>query len=352
MYDFKINLKANFSAYKGVCVIGQHIDGQLLPVSLELIGEGRKLADQIGTKLYVVILGNKIEEAVSEISYYGADKIFYYEHELLEQYSTDAYTKIICDFIENYKPEIVLFGATSIGRDFAPRIAARIGTGLTADCTELRIDDNDKKLLQVRPAFGGNVLATIICPMTRPQMATVRPGVMVKPKKLKNNSEIIKIKPNLTIKDIRIKITDLVLGKIKKVSLVDANVIVSGGRGVGSKEGFKLLEQLAEVLGGVVGGSRVAVENGWIDQSQQVGQTGQTVRPKIYIACGISGSIQHLAGMSESEFIIAINKNPNAPIMAHSHLAIEGDLFKVIPEIIKEIEENKIGIKKVPLLNK
>jgi len=337
MSNVKINQNVDLSDYKGVCVIAQQQNGKVLPVSFELIGKGRKLSDKIGSHLYVVILGNKIDKAVEEISYYGADKIFYYEHELLENFSTEAYTKVVSEFIIENKPEIVVFGATSIGRDFAPRVAARIGTGLTADCTALDIDEDDGKLLQTRPAFGGNLMATIICPVNRPQMATVRPGVMEKPERAETISEIKKMIPNLPEDSIMAKTVDIIIGMIKKVSLTDADVIVSGGRGVGSKEGFKLIEQLADALGGVVGGSRATVDSGWIEQSRQVGQTGQTVRPKLYIACGISGAIQHLAGMGESECIISINKNPNAPIMKSSHLAIEGDLFKVIPELIKEI---------------
>jgi len=337
MSNVKINQNVDLSDYKGVCVIAQQHNGRVLPVSLELIGKGRKLSDITGSQLHVVILGNKIDKTVEEISYYGADKIFYYEHNLLENYSTDAYTKVVSEFLIENKPEIVVFGATSIGRDFAPRVAARIGTGLTADCTSLDIDENDGKLLQTRPAFGGNLMATIICPVNRPQMATVRPGVMEKPERVKKVSEIKKMIPNLSKDDIMTKTVDIIIGMIKKASLIDADVIVAGGRGVGSKEGFKLLEQLADALGGVVGASRAAVDSEWIDQSRQVGQTGQTVRPKLYIACGISGAIQHLTGMGESECIISINKNPNAPIMKSSHLAIEGDLFKVIPEIIKEI---------------
>jgi len=337
MSKVKINQNVDPSDYKGVCVIAQQQNGKVLPVSLELIGKGRKLSDKIGSQLCVVILGNKIDKTVEEISYYGADKIFYYEHNLLENFSTEIYTKVVSEFIIENKPEIVVFGATSIGRDFAPRVAARIGTGLTADCTALDIDDDDGKLLQTRPAFGGNLMATIICPINRPQMATVRPGVMEKPERSKTVSEIKKMIPHLTEDKIMAKTIDIVIGMIKKVPLTDADVIVAGGRGVGNKEGFKLLGQLADALGGVVGASRAAVDSGWIEQSRQVGQTGQTVRPKLYIACGISGAIQHLAGMGESECIISINKNPNAPIMKSSHLAIEGDLFKVIPELIREI---------------
>jgi len=337
MSNAKVNQINNLSDYKGVCVIAQQHDGKIASVSIELIGEGKKLANKTNSSLYVVILGNKIDKLVEDISHYGVDTIFYYEDELLENYSTEAYTKVISEFINNNKPEIVIFGASSIGRDFAPRVAARIGTGLTADCTALDIDESDGKLLQTRPAFGGNLMATIICPDNRPQMATVRPGVMNKPEKTDKASEIKKMTPVLSENDMVIKLVDIITSKTKQVSLTDADIIVAGGRGVGNKEGFKLIEELADELGGVVAASRAAIDSGWIDQSRQIGQTGQTVHPKLYIACGISGAIQHMAGMGESEYIISINKNPDAPIMKSSHLAIEGDLFNVIPELIKEI---------------
>lgn len=337
MSNAKVNNNVDLLAYKGVCVVAQQQNGELLPISIELLSEGKKLSAKTKSPLYVVILGNKIDRAVDDISCYGADKVFYYEHELLENYSTDGYTKVVSDFIMEYKPEIVIFGASSIGRDFAPRVAARVGTGLTADCTALDIDETDGKFLSTRPAFGGNLMATIVCPQNRPQMSTVRPGVMQKAEKLTTASQVEKIVPELSDNDIIAKTVDIIMSKTKKISLTDAEIIVAGGRGVGSEEGFKLIEQLAKTLGGVVAASRAAVDSGWIDVSRQIGQTGQTVRPKLYIACGISGAIQHMAGMNESEYIISINKNPNAPIMKHSHLAIEGDLFKVIPEIIKEI---------------
>ncbi|GKX29592.1 electron transfer flavoprotein subunit alpha [Vallitalea longa] len=341
MFNAKVNQNKDLSAYQGVCVIAQQEKGINLSVTFELMNEGRKLADKTDSQLYVVILGNKIDDAVDELSNYGADKIFYYEHELLEKYSTDAYTKVVSSFIEDNKPEIVIYGASSIGRDFAPRVAARVGTGLVADCTGLDINEEDGKFLQTRPAFGGNLMATIICPNDRPQMATVRPGVMEKAKKVNKKSHVLKIVPSLTQEDIIARTVDIIMDKTKKVSLNDADIIVAGGRGVGNKEGFELLQQLADTLGGVVGSSRVPVDSGWIDHSRQIGQTGQTVRPKLYIACGISGAIQHMTGMSESEYIIAINKNPSAPIMKSSHLAIEGDLFKVIPELINEINSKK-----------
>lgn len=335
----KVNTIEDLSVYKGIAVIVQHELGKLLSVSLELLGEGRKLADKVGCPLYAVILGNNVDDLAKKLSGYGADKVFYYEHPILETYTTDGYTKIVSEFVNEIKPESVLFCATSIGRDFAPRVAARVGTGLTADCTALDIDETDKKLLQTRPAFGGNLMATIICPKNRPQMATIRPGVMQKAEKTDAFCEILKPTVNLVDSDIISKTVEIITGKNKNVSFEGAEIIVSGGRGVGGPEGFKVIDDLAKALGGVVGASRAAIEAGWIASNKQIGQTGHTVRPKIYIACGISGAIQHCIGMSESDYIIAINKNSNAPIMSMAHLAIEGDLFSVIPELINEIDK-------------
>ena len=338
MSNARVNEIADLSAYSGMSVFVQHQNGKIHPVSIELIGEAKRLALQANAPLYAVILGYKIDELVDIISHYGVDRIFHYEHELLKEYSTDAYTKVVSEFIQTQKPEVVLFGATSFGRDFAPRVAARIGTGLTADCTALEFDEQDKKIFQTRPAFGGNLMATIICPANRPQMATVRPGVMRKPECVEAQSAIVKIIPKLSEAEILAKTVKIVVDKVKTVSLVDADIIVSGGRGLGDGSGFDLLQKLADALGGTVGASRAAVESGWIQPSRQVGQTGQTVRPKLYFACGISGAVQHVAGMSESDCIIAINKNPKAPIMQLAHLAVEGDLHKVIPELISQIE--------------
>lgn len=341
MSNAKVNQITDLAAYRGMSVIVQHQQGKIQPVSLELIGEAKRLAQKAGSPLYAVILGSRIEAMLDGIAHYGVDKIFYYEHELLENYSTDAYTKVVCDFIRSQKPEVVLFGATAFGRDFAPRVAARMGTGLTADCTALEFDEQDRKILQTRPAFGGNLMATIICPNNRPQMATVRPGVMRQTDCVEQKSEIEKIRPELTEVEILAKTLKIVVDKMKTVSLSEAEIIVSGGRGLGDGTGFSLLQKLADSLGGTIGASRAAIESGWVEPSRQVGQTGQTVRPKLYIACGISGAVQHVAGMSESDCIIAINKNPKAPIMQLAHLAIEGDLHKVIPELISQIEAAK-----------
>ncbi|MEG0369238.1 MAG: electron transfer flavoprotein subunit alpha/FixB family protein, partial [Hungatella sp.] len=255
-------------------------------------------------------------------------------------YRTDAYTKVIFEAIEAYKPEIVLLGATHIGRDLGPCLAVKAGTGLTADCTKLEIDPEDKKIKQTRPAFGGNLMATIVCPNHRPQMSTVRPGVMEKAAyDAKHKGEIIDLPVNFKDGDIRTKVIDMVKTVKDMVSLTDAEVIVSGGMGLGSAEGFKLLQQLADQFGGIVAASRAAVDAGWIDHAYQVGQTGTTVKPKIYIACGISGAIQHVAGMQKSEQIIAINSNENAPIFEVADYGMVGDLYKIIPVMIEELNK-------------
>lgn len=341
MSNAKVNTIENLEEYKGVCIIAQQLKGDISPITVELMGKGKELAEARDTSLDVIILGNEIDKMVEEITNFGADNIYYYEHRLLDNYSTDIYTKIISEHINQYKPEIVLFGATSFGRDYAPRVAARVGTGLTADCTSLEIDEEEGKLLQTRPAFGGNLMATIICPDNRPQMATVRPGVMEKPERTEEKTKIIKRKAEISLEDIIAEIVETHESEHNHVSLADAKIIVSGGRGVGGEENFKLIEDLADALGGEVGASRAAVDMGWIRKEHQVGQTGSTVRPIVYIACGISGAIQHMAGMQKSDYIVAINKNPEAPIMEKSNLAIEGDLFKVIPELIAGVKKHK-----------
>lgn len=332
------NIK-DFSSYKNVWVFAEQRDGAITPVVIELLGEGRKLADEIGVNLCAILLGKNVDSMAKELVAYGADTVYTADDELLEKFTTDAYTKVITDAINEFKPEIVLYGATHIGRDLAPRIASRVSTGLTADCTKLEIDPDDKKLKQTRPAFGGNIMATIICPNTRPQMSTVRPGVMEKAEK--NHSRDGKIVPmsfNLSKDDIRVEVIKTVKTKKDLVSLTDANIIVSGGLGMGSPEGFEMLKQLADKLGGVVGASRAAVDAGWIDHSHQVGQTGTTVKPNLYIACGISGAIQHLAGMQNSDFIIAINKNETAPILDIADYGIVGDVKEIVPLLTEKLD--------------
>lgn len=332
----------NIADYKGVWVFAEQRDGELQKISLELLGKGREIADKLNVSLTAVLLGDKTDSMVHELAAFGADKILVSEHPLLNHFTTDAYTKVICELVNERKPEIIFIGATYLGRDLGPRVAARLSTGLTADCTSLDIDDETRNLLMTRPAFGGNLMATIVCNEHRPQMATIRPGVFEKLERQENRKyEIEKVNVNLSESDIRTKSLEVVKSNKTIIDIAEANIIVSGGRGVGCKENFALLEELADTLGGVVGGSRAAVENGWADKSIQVGQTGKTVRPTVYIACGISGAIQHLAGMQDSDYIIAINKDANAPIMKAANISIAGDFSKIIPEMITRINEIK-----------
>ncbi len=335
----KVNQGINLSDYHDVWVIAEQNEGRIHPVTIELVGEGRKLADALGKKLAVVVPGFDVDAEINKLRHYPVDTIFYIKHPLLKNFSTEGYALSISELIHAKKPEVVLIGATSIGRDIAPRIAGKVGTGLTADCTKLEVDETDKKLLQTRPAFGGNLMATIVCPKNRPQMSTVRPGVMEKAAySEKIRGEIVEFSPTLKAEDIRTVLIDKIKSDKKKVNLVDAKIIVSGGRGLKSPEGFSLIRSLAEKLNGEVGSSRACVDAGWIEHLHQVGQTGTTVRPDLYIACGISGAIQHLAGMSESKYIVAINKDPNAPIFKVCDYGIVGDLNEVIPAMIEAVE--------------
>ncbi|MBZ9606501.1 electron transfer flavoprotein subunit alpha/FixB family protein [Clostridium estertheticum] len=328
----------NIEEYKGVWVFAEQRDGELQKISFELLGKGREIADKLGEELTAVLLGDKTDDMVKELVAYGADKVIVASHPLLGHFTTDAYTKVICDLANERKPEIIFVGASYLGRDLGPRVSARLSTGLTADCTSLDIDIENNNLMMTRPAFGGNLMATIVCGEHRPQMATIRPGVFEKlARDEKRSCPVEKITVNLEESDIRTKTVDVVKVASVLADIGEANIIVSGGRGVGSKENFALLEKLAVTLDGVVGASRAAVENGWIDKAVQVGQTGKTVRPTVYIACGISGAIQHLAGMQDSDFIIAINKDATAPIMKAADVAIAGDFIKVIPEMIAQI---------------
>jgi electron transfer flavoprotein alpha subunit len=326
--------------FKDVWVFAEQRQGTLTPVVVELLGEGRKLADKLGVKLCALLVGSNVKDLIQTLIHYGADRVYCVDNELLEKYTTDGYSKAVCIAVEKYKPEIIMMGATHIGRDLAPRIASKLNTGLTADCTGLEIDPEDGKLRQTRPAFGGNLMATIICPETRPQMCTVRPGVMDKAIKDTNKTgETIEIEVDISQKDIRTKVLEIVKIKRDMIPLTDADVIVSGGMGIKNAEGFKMLKELADVLGGTLGASRATVDAGWIDKSRQVGQTGTTVRPKLYIACGISGAIQHLAGMQESGMIVAINTNPNAPIFEVADYGIVGDVYEVVPQLIELLKD-------------
>ncbi|KDR94236.1 electron transfer flavoprotein alpha subunit [Peptoclostridium litorale DSM 5388] len=332
----------DLSSYKNVWVFAEQRQGKIMPVSIELLGEGRKLATETGSELCAILLGYNTEDMAKELIAYGADKVYVADNALLENFTTDAYTKVISDAIYEVKPEIVLMGATHIGRDLAPRVAARVDTGLTADCTQLEIDPEDKKILQTRPAFGGNIMATIVCQGHRPQMSTVRPGVMSKAEMDESRKgEVIALDIKLAKEDVRTEVVEIVKEAKELVSLTDADVIVAGGKGLGKAEGFELLKQLADKMGGVVGASRATVDEGWIDHSHQVGQTGTTVKPTIYIACGISGAIQHIAGMQSSDIIIAINKNASAPIFDVADYGIVGDLYEVVPKLMEALDKGE-----------
>ncbi|PKN22802.1 MAG: electron transfer flavoprotein subunit alpha [Deltaproteobacteria bacterium HGW-Deltaproteobacteria-21] len=328
----------DFRDRKGVWVFAEQRDGKLVQVSLELLGEGQSLAAELKQDVSALLLGYKVSGLARTLIEHGADRVYLADHKALESYRTNAYTKIIEELALEHKPNILLMGATHIGRDLAPRVSRRIGVGLTADCTELSIDPGEGILLQTRPAFGGNVMATIANRYSRPQMATVRPGVMEAVHGPKRKGEIIKCKVAVAEKEIGTRVLEKVLEKKKRVNLTDAKVIVAGGRGVGDPKGFHVLEQLAAVLGGEVAGTRVAVEEGWIPAERQIGQTGQSVRPEIYIACGISGAVQHRAGMSDSRYIIAINKDRRAPIFQVADWGIVGDLHDVVPAMIEELK--------------
>ena len=352
------------AAFKGVWVFCEQREGQIQTISYQLLSEGRKLANDLGVELCGVVMGSELnEDYVKALGGYGADRVYNIDSPLLKDYTTDGYAKALCDLIMEKKPEIMLIGATNLGRDLGPRCAARLHTGLTADCTHLDVDvekyknflrttsnidvDNTKfeentNLKMTRPAFGGHLMASIICPRFRPAMATVRPGVMKK-RLCKKNVEILHPAFALEASDIHTEVTETVKAAKKLVDLIGADFIVSVGRGI-SKDvegGIKLAEELAEVLGGVVGSSRACVDAGWISADHQVGQTGKTVHPKVYIALGISGAIQHKAGMQDSECIIAVNKNESAPIFEVADYGIVGDLFKVVPELIESIKAQK-----------
>lgn len=333
-----------------VWVFAEQDNGRLAEVSLELLSKGRELANTLGVKLASVLLGERVRPLTQTLIAHGADKVYLCEDPLLKHYQASSYSKVICRAIREERPQIVLYGATGIGRDLAPRLASMLRCGLTADCTDLQIGDHEDTskgivyknlLLQIRPAFGGNIIATIVNPERWPQMATVREGVMVMPDPDSTRTgEVVEIPARLTLDDLALKLVDKFTAE-KRVNLKTARVIVSGGAGVGSKENFRLIYELANVLGGVVGGSRAAVDSGFIHKDHQVGQTGTTVRPALYIACGISGAIQHRAGMSESKKILAINKDPNAPIFSIAHYAIVGDLNQVIPKMIRIIRKRR-----------
>ena len=327
---------------KDIYVVVEQVDGVVQKVGIELIGIASKLAADLGQEVVAVLLGKEVKGLAENLIHHGANKVICVEDPILEHYATEPYTKALNAIVEAKKPEIVLYGATSIGRDLAPRVSARVHTGLTADCTKLEIDPETKLLLMTRPAFGGNIMATIVCKEFRPQMATVRPGVMqALPTDKSRTGEVELFNVDFTDADMNIKIREVIKEKNAKVDITEAKVLVSGGRGIGSGEYFDVLKELADELGGLVTSSRANVDAGWIGRERQVGQTGKTVRPDLYVACGISGAIQHLAGMEDSEFIVAINKDAQAPIFDVADLGVVGDLHKIMPILIDKVRALK-----------
>ena len=336
--------------YKGVYVFAQQVDNKVDGIALELIGKGKDLAETLGTEVTAVLVGSNVKGLADELAEYGADKVIVVDDPELKEYRTEPYAHALASVIREFKPEIFLVGATAIGRDLGPRVSARIHTGLTADCTQLEIGDfpinpipgreqKHNQLLMTRPAFGGNTIATIACPEFRPQMATVRPGVMQKRDRVAGaKANIVEYNPGFTPDNKYVEILEVVKKVSDVADIMDAKILVSGGRGVGSAENFKLLEDLAEVLGGTVSCSRAVVDAGWKPKDLQVGQTGKTVRPNVYFAIGISGAIQHLAGMEESDIIVAINKDETAPIFDVADYGIVGDLNKIVPALTEKLK--------------
>ncbi|MDO8587874.1 MAG: electron transfer flavoprotein subunit alpha [Armatimonadota bacterium] len=329
----------DLNQYKGVWIFGEQFKGQIAPVVVELVSVGRQLADARGSELAVIAIGSNLEKAAAELAEYPIDKIYLYEAPELESYDGERYGRVLSDVIREKKPEVLLAGATTTGRSFMSRVAVQLYTGLTADCTGLAIGEEDSLLYQTRPAYGGNVMATILCPYTRPQMATVRHKVFpVSPKSSNGHkAEIVKLNAKPQLFGSRSQILEFIEQMESTVNIVDADVIVSGGRGIQDPANFAIIEELAKALGGAVGASRAAVDAGWIPYPHQVGQTGKTVCPKLYIACGISGAVQHLAGMSSADTIIAINKDPDAPIFQVANFGIVGDCLEVVPLLTKKI---------------
>jgi len=327
-------------AYAGVWVFIEQINGKARSVSHELLGEGRKLADALKQELAGILIGDGVEPLAKDIFANGADKVYLVEGKEYQHYNTDAYTIAFCDLINTFRPNVVLIGATVDGRDLGPRVSCRIGTGLTADCTSLGIDEQTGLVAWTRPALGGNILATILCPKHRPQMGTVRPNVFRRPiLDVTRKGEIVRVANKVRKEDIRTSLVGVIPMITATVNLEEAGIIVSGGRGMGKEENFSLIEDLAKVLGGAVGASRAAVDAGWEAALHQVGQSGKTVGPKIYFACGISGAIQHIAGMSSSDIVIAINKDPDAPIFKMADFGIVGDAVEILPILTEEFKK-------------
>ena len=345
----------NLAEYKGVYVFAQQVDNEISGIAYELLGKGKELAAKLNEEVTAVLIGHEVKGLADKLAEYGADKVIVVDDPELKEYRTEPYAHALSSVINEFKPEIVLVGATAIGRDLGPTVSARVATGLTADCTVLEIGDfplvaipgkedeqKHNQLLMTRPAFGGNTIATIACPDNRPQMATVRPGVMQKIDPIVGaKANVIEYNPGFTPNDRYVEIKEIVKAVSDTVDIMDAKILVSGGRGVGSPENFKILEDLAEALGGSVSCSRAVVDSGWKPRELQVGQTGKTVRPNLYIACGISGAIQHTAGMEESDIIIAINKDEDAPIFDVADYGIVGDLNKIVPQLTEAIKAAK-----------
>ena len=342
----------NLAEYKGVYVFAQQVDNEISGIAYELLGKGKELAAKLNEEVTAVLIGHDVKGLADKLAEYGADKVIVVDDPELKEYRTEPYAHALSSVINEFKPDIVLVGATAIGRDLGPTVSARVATGLTADCTVLEIGDfplvaipgkedeqKHNQLLMTRPAFGGNTIATIACPDNRPQMATVRPGVMQKIEPIVGaKANVIEYNPGFTPNDRYVEIKEIVKAVSDTVDIMDAKILVSGGRGVGSAENFKILEDLAEALGGSVSCSRAVVDSGWKPRDLQVGQTGKTVRPNLYIACGISGAIQHTAGMEEADIIIAINKDEDAPIFDVADYGIVGDLNKVVPQLTAQLK--------------
>lgn len=340
----------NLEEYKGVYVFAQQVDNEVSSIAFELLGKAKDLAKDLNTEVTAVLIGSGIKGLADQLAEYGADKVIVVDDPELKDYRTEPYAHALASVINKYKPEIMLVGATAIGRDLGPRVSARVATGLTADCTVLEIGDFPlqptpgqeqlhNQLLMTRPAFGGNTIATIACPYNRPQMATVRAGVMQKITPVKGaKANVEEFNPGFTPDNKYVEILDIVKAVSNTVDIMDAKILVSGGRGVGSPENFKILEDLAEVLGGTVSCSRAVVDSGWKPKDLQVGQTGKTVRPNVYFAIGISGAIQHVAGMEESDIIIAINKDADAPIFDVADYGVVGDLNKIVPKLTEALK--------------
>ena len=348
----------NLEEYKGVYVYAQQVDNKLDNIAFELLGKAKDLAKDLNTDVTAVLIGSGVKGLADELAAYGADKVIVVDDPELKDYRTEPYTHALASVINEFKPEIMLVGATAIGRDLGPRVSARVATGLTADCTQLDIGDfplvakegqeqKHNQLLMTRPAFGGNTIATIACPNNRPQMATVRPGVMQKIEPVEGaKANVVEYNPGFTPDDKYVEILDIVKSVSETVDIMDAKILVSGGRGVGSPENFQMLRDLADALGGEVSCSRAVVDAGWMPKDMQVGQTGKTVRPQVYFAIGISGAIQHVAGMEESDIIIAINKDESAPIFDVADYGVVGDLNKIVPKLTERTRAPKPPQKK------